>query len=131
MRIPAPVMILTYSREQEIVQEALRRGAGGYLVHGEFTANELVAGVRNIKEGLATFTPTAVEALAAHLNQGGRTQDGLLAPDGLGSATAHDVATTCFISERMVKDHIHRIFTKLHSTSRSEAVAKWLGTAAG
>ena len=31
----APVVMLTYSRESEIVQEALRRGAGGYLVHGD------------------------------------------------------------------------------------------------
>ncbi len=41
------------------------------------------------------------------------------------------IAATCFISEKTVKNHINRIFAKLHSTSRSEAVAKWLGTASG
>ena len=208
----APVVMLTYSRESEIVQEALRRGAGGYLVHGEFTAEQLVAAVWDIKEGRAHFTPTAAGALLAQLRQG---QGGLPLPEGLGSATAYEnehlahshastqqrtppagfglpstptstissenlsqvqpgvgqsssgwssgrpvaapdrarfqlstreaeimdliasgmnnqqIAATCFISEKTVKNHINRIFAKLHSTSRAEAAAKWLGTAPG
>jgi len=39
------------------------------------------------------------------------------------------IAAACFISEKTVKNHINRIFTKLHSASRSEAIARWLGTA--
>ncbi|MFJ5729529.1 response regulator [Streptomyces paradoxus] len=209
----APVVMLTYSRESEIVQEALRRGAGGYLVHGEFTADQLVDAVRDIKEGRAHFTPTAAGALLAQLRQDRAPGPSL--PDGLGrslSATAYGISTsvqsymqtqpptppahlrplkgvapptssenlsqvqphvgqsssgwtsgrpaapdrsrfqlstreaeimdliasgmnnqqiaaTCFISEKTVKNHINRIFAKLHSTSRSEAAAKWIGTA--
>jgi DNA-binding NarL/FixJ family response regulator len=209
----APVVMLTYSRESEIVQEALRRGAGGYLVHGEFTAAQLVAAVRDIKEGRPHFTATAAGALLAQLREG---QSGAGLPDGLGrmGASAHagagvvglspssespgvaralpppripdsptspenlsqmqpdvgqsssgwtggrpaapdrlrhqlstreaeimdliasgmnnqQIAATCFISEKTVKNHINRIFAKLHSTSRAEAAAKWLGTAPG
>ncbi|MFF4358482.1 response regulator [Streptomyces sp. NPDC001604] len=208
----APVVMLTYSRESEIVQEALRRGAGGYLVHGEFTADQLVTAVWDIKEGRAHFTSTAAGALLEQLRQG---QGGLPLPEGLGSATAYEdespvhphsstqhpvppvdlgepptststissknlsqvqphmgqsssgwssgrpmaapdrtrfqlstreaeimdliasgmnnqqIAATCFISEKTVKNHINRIFAKLHSTSRAEAAAKWLGTAPG
>ncbi|MFF0005920.1 response regulator [Streptomyces tibetensis] len=209
----APVVMLTYSRESEIVQEALRRGAGGYLVHGEFTADQLVDAVRDIKEGRAHFTPTAAGALLAQLRQDRAPAPPL--PEGLGqssSATAYgtstsgqsymqpqqpsppaffgashapppptspemlsqmqphvgqsssewtsgrpaapdrsrfqlstreaeimdliasgmnnqQIAATCFISEKTVKNHINRIFAKLHSTSRSEAAAKWIGTA--
>ncbi|MFI8190964.1 response regulator [Streptomyces sp. NPDC085946] len=192
----APVVMLTYSRESEIVQEALRRGAGGYLVHGEFTADQLVSAVRDIKEGRAHFTPTAAGALLAQFRQG-QAPAGPPLPEGLGRAdatahvhststpppptvstqnlsqlqpnvrqspsgwtggrpAAHDrsrfqlstreaeimdliasgmnnqqIAATCFISEKTVKNHINRIFAKLHSTSRSEAAAKWLGTAPG
>ncbi|MDX6363426.1 MAG: hypothetical protein QOC85_2436, partial [Streptomyces sp.] len=50
----APVMMLTYSREPEVVAEALRRGAAGYLVHGEFTAPELITAVRDLRHGRAT-----------------------------------------------------------------------------
>ncbi|MFF4082197.1 response regulator [Streptomyces sp. NPDC001777] len=214
----APVMMLTYSRENEIVHEALRLGAGGYLVHGEFTADQLVQAVRDTKDGRAHFTATAANALLAHMRQGPRPQSRPL-PEGLGTALttgvpyqgpgydghtpssvqqhgapAHapmpepappaprpvrapqglshlqpvvaqssmtgepgaslnrqqyglssrevevmeliasgmsnqQIAATCFISEKTVKNHINRIFTKLHSTSRSEAIARWLGTA--
>ncbi|WP_442809501.1 response regulator [Streptomyces sp. NBC_01335] len=197
----APVLMLTYSRESEIVQEALRLGAGGYLVHGEFTADQLVQAVRDTKDGRAAFTATAVDALLAHMRQGASGPSGGL-PEGLGSALAsaispqgvvpagsepgppeirqhgpaeglsqlqpvvgqssrgessnrplkyqsygmssreveimeliasgmsnQQIAATCFISEKTVKNHINRIFTKLHSRTRSEAIARWLGTA--
>ncbi|MEU1369711.1 response regulator transcription factor [Streptomyces sp. NPDC005803] len=218
----APVMMLTYSRESAIVHEALRLGAGGYLVHGEFTADQLVQAVRDTQSGRAHFTATAANALLAHMRQGPGPQGSAL-PDGLGTALTpgaphrqpgydghgpvspqqHDayahtstplpthqqappaprlavppqglshlqpgmgqssvsggptappdrqryglssrevevmeliasgmsnqqIAATCFISEKTVKNHINRIFTKLHSGSRSEAIARWLGTA--
>jgi DNA-binding NarL/FixJ family response regulator len=160
----APVVMLTYSRESEIVHEALRRGAGGYLVHGEFTADQLADAVRDIKNGRAHFTPTAAGALRAsataheNLQQNPKSplssakQLSQLQPD-VGQSdksrfqlstreaeimdliasgmTNQQIAATCFISEKTVKNHINRIFAKLHSTSRAEAAAKWLGTAPG
>jgi DNA-binding NarL/FixJ family response regulator len=182
----APVMMLTYSRESEIVQEALRRGAGGYLVHGEFTADQLVTAVRDVREGRAHFTSTAAGALLEQLRREPSPERPL--PENLGGLNAtradstgfeprpaypsptsaenlsrlqspvaqsyrsgyqlstreaeimdliasgmnnQQIAATCFISEKTVKNHINRIFAKLHSTSRAEAAAKWLGTAPG
>ncbi|MGR8008576.1 response regulator [Streptomyces hypolithicus] len=207
----APVMMLTYSRESEIVHEALRLGAGGYLVHGEFTADQLLAAVRDVQAGRAHFTASAQDVLLAHM-RGTAARPGL--PEGLGEryavvgdripgppathdASAHtpregnagpdvsdsgrseerpshmqsvmaqystnrqrtphrtnnvadfglstrevevmdliatgmsnqQIAATCFISEKTVKNHINRIFAKLHSASRSEAIALWLGSA--
>ncbi|CAM5423366.1 DNA-binding response regulator [Streptomyces abikoensis] len=160
------VLMLTYSREAEIVHEALRLGADGYLVHGEFTADELVAAIGNIKQGRAHFTASASTALLAHVRQAnGRPE----LPDGVGrgaSGTEHhaprstapapapaqytlsrreeevmnliasgmtnaEIAATCFISEKTVKNHINRIFTKLQTDNRSQAIALWLGTARG
>lgn len=151
----APVMMLTYSGEPEIVQEALRLGAGGYLVHGEFTADQLVDAVRDIKEGRAHLTPTAAGALLARLRETSpiplQTLSQLQPTVGQSSSDRsrfqlsareaeimdfiasgmnnQQIAATCFISEKTVKNHINRIFAKLHSTSRSQAAAKWLGTA--
>jgi len=164
----APVLMLTYSRESEIVQEALRRGAGGYLVHGEFTADRLVTAVRDVKEGRAHLTATAAGALLARLRaeDPGRDADAntpttstaleqspiwpeplsrmqpLVAQSRYMLSTREaeimdliasgmnnqQIAAACFISEKTVKNHINRIFAKLHSTSRAEATAKWLGT---
>ncbi|MEU1087892.1 response regulator transcription factor [Streptomyces sp. NPDC005892] len=205
----SPVLMLTYSRESEIVQEALRLGAIGYLVHGEFTADQLVEAVRGTKHGRAHFTASAADALLAHIRQDDPGRRDLL-PDGLGAGMTSEttergtgsqepavmdgrpgqftdafehgateglsrlqplvgqsfsigrsadasnrhqfglssreveimeliaagmsnqqIAATCFISEKTVKNHINRIFTKLHCRTRSEAIARWLGTAPG
>ncbi|WP_255951227.1 response regulator transcription factor [Streptomyces odontomachi] len=225
----APVLMMTYSREAEIVHESLRLGAGGYLVHGEFTADQLVAAVRDIKAGHAPLTRTASDALLARMRADGPPADPPPLPEGLGTAftgagyrpgppagaapsqssafahgsggqqspsmpsspgfpapghvtgsqqnvstsslsqagmsqssssaaagavsrgigaglsqrevevmdliasgmTNQQIAATCFISEKTVKNHINRIFAKLHAGSRSEAIARWLGTAPG
>lgn len=63
----APVMMLTYSHETETVREALRLGAAGYLVHGEFTTEQLVRAVRDVREGRPHVTPGAAKALLADL----------------------------------------------------------------
>jgi DNA-binding NarL/FixJ family response regulator len=213
----APVLMLTYSRESEIVNEALRLGAGGYLVHGEFTADQLISAVRDVKEGKAYFSATASNTLLAQMRGGPRATGGRPLPEGLGTghhtpqvplapsqAPAHgypaqntkpgptgprpaavpavpnpsqfpknpsqrqssmasspqgqqsrcehyglsdreveimehiasgmtnaQIAATCFVAEKTVKNHINRIFTKLHAASRGEAIAVWLGTARG
>ncbi|GHE04356.1 response regulator [Streptomyces alanosinicus] len=63
----APVMMLTYSHETATVREALRLGAGGYLVHGEFTTEQLVRAVRDVREGRPHVTPGAAKALLMEL----------------------------------------------------------------
>ncbi|MFF3614387.1 response regulator [Streptomyces sp. NPDC002580] len=156
----APVMMLTYSREPEVVAEALRKGAAGYLVHGEFTAPELIAAVRDVRAGRPavpdslglSHQPTASSSqLQPSVSQSsevgpvpmaGLHRRTLNQPDfGLSSREVEvmdliaagmnnrQIAATCFITEKTVKNHINRIFAKLHSTSRSEAIARWLGTA--
>ncbi|MCG7206866.1 response regulator [Streptomyces arenae] len=162
----APVMMLTYSDETDIVQEAVRLGAAGYLVHGEFTTAQLTQAVRDVGSGRPHFTPTATKALLAHI-RGNATAHSTpqLAPRAANHplqnlsqmqsavrqstqsrfqlsgreaeimdliATGMDnrqIAAVCFISEKTVKNHINRIFAKLHTTTRAQATAKWLGVA--
>ncbi|WP_020136861.1 response regulator [Streptomyces sp. 351MFTsu5.1] len=171
----APVLMLTYSGEPETVREALRAGADGYLVHGEFTTDQLATAVRDTAQGVTHLTPTAASAVLqqlrdanAHVKQPmlppfSATSPKVLSqlqpsvgqsvgqPVGQSSSdrsrfqlsareaeimnliasgmTNQQIASACFISEKTVKNHINRIFAKLHSTSRAEAAAKWLGTA--
>ncbi|MFI2430644.1 response regulator [Streptomyces sp. NPDC018693] len=162
----APVLMLTYSGETETVQEALRGGAGGYLVHGEFTVDQLLTAVRDVVRGRPHVSPTATDALLAHLRSPLNANAHAVAPrrENISPMTPkqlsqlqpsmaqsrspmarlsareaeimdliasgmnnHQIAAACFISEKTVKNHINRIFAKLHSTSRAEATAKWLG----
>ncbi|MBT2458342.1 response regulator transcription factor [Streptomyces sp. ISL-86] len=146
----APVLMLTYSQETEIVREALLLGAGGYLVHGEFTPDHLVTAVRDVRAGRAHFSPTAASALLAELRASSHPQrtvaqssERLLNHRVFGLSSREEevmdliasgmsnqqIAATCFISEKTVKNHINRIFAKLQSGTRSEAIARWLGTA--
>ncbi|MFD3807451.1 response regulator [Streptomyces sp. NPDC058619] len=146
----APVLMLTYSQEENLVREALLLGAGGYLVHGEFTSDDLVRAVRDVRVGRAHFTPTAANALVTELRSSSQQQRTV----GQSSERIHNsvafglssreveimdliasgmnnqrIAAACFISEKTVKNHINRIFAKLQSTTRSEAIARWLGIA--
>ncbi|MCX5177260.1 response regulator [Streptomyces virginiae] len=146
----APVLMLTYSREAEIICEALSLGAGGYLVHGEFTTDDLLRAVRDAPLGRPHFTPTAASALLAELRSSSHPQRvvaqssermhnsvvfGLSSReveimDLIASGMSNQrIAAACFISEKTVKNHINRIFAKLQSATRSEAIARWLGTA--
>ncbi|MFF4446823.1 response regulator [Streptomyces sp. NPDC001502] len=146
----APVLMLTYSREAEIICEALSLGAGGYLVHGEFTTDDLRRAVRDVPLGRPHFTPTAASALLAELRASSHPQRvvaqssermhnsvvfGLSSReveimDLIASGMSNQrIAAACFISEKTVKNHINRIFAKLQSATRSEAIARWLGTA--
>ncbi|OIJ97321.1 DNA-binding response regulator [Streptomyces sp. MUSC 14] len=162
----APVMMLTYSHETETVREALRLGAGGYLVHGEFTTEQLVRAVRDVREGRPHVTPGAAKALlegikssaSAHVDpqhppilresptktlshmqpsmgQSSRSRYRLSTREAeimdliASGMTNQQIAATCFISEKTVKNHINRIFAKLQTTTRSQAAAKWLGVA--
>ncbi|MFF4006210.1 response regulator [Streptomyces sp. NPDC001717] len=146
----APVLMLTYSQEAEIVREALLLGAGGYLVHGEFTTDELLRAVRDVSVGRPHFTPTAASALLAELRASSHPQrDVSQSTERLNNSVVfglssreeeimdliasgmnnQQIASACFISEKTVKNHINRIFAKLQSATRSEAIARWLGTA--
>ncbi|MFJ1863463.1 response regulator [Streptomyces sp. NPDC088097] len=146
----APVLMLTYSREAGTVRETLLLGAGGYLVHGEFTADDLTRAVRDVRAGRAQFTASAATALLEELRASSQPQRSMASSTermhnsvthGLSSREVEimdliasgmnnqQIAAACFISEKTVKNHINRIFAKLHTPTRSEAIARWLGTA--
>ncbi|MGW0147630.1 LuxR C-terminal-related transcriptional regulator [Streptomyces sp. NPDC003333] len=155
LALSTPVLVLTYADEPEAAREALRRGAHGYLLHGEFTADELVAAVREVRRGRTPLTPSVAAMLAQANAERGVRAGSLSEPlsqvqpsvaqssyrsrfrlsrreaeimDLIASGMNNQqIAATCFITEKTVKNHINRIFAKLHSTNRAEAAAKWRG----
>ncbi|MFI9249382.1 response regulator [Streptomyces sp. NPDC053069] len=88
----APVMMLTYSHEPETVREALRLGAGGYLVHGEFTTEQLVRAVRDVGEGRPHVTPGAAKALLTDLRSSAPAHAELQVPADLGKTPAQTLS---------------------------------------
>lgn len=136
------VVMLTFTNEPEHIRAAVAAGASGYLVHGSFDADALVHTVRSAVLGGGAFSREALDALRAGASapdpaatKGARREEfGLserqaelmdLITQGLSN---RDIAKELFLSEKTVKNHINAIFGRLVVTSRSEAIALWLGT---
>ena len=136
----APVLMLTYTDEPKIVKDAIRAGASGYLVHGRFTADQLVAAVVDVAGGRPALSPTVtavlLDAVRAEPASADRTVvEELTAREreimdllAQGRSNA-EIARRLFLAVKTVKNNLNRIYAKLGVTSRGEAVARWLGTA--
>jgi DNA-binding NarL/FixJ family response regulator len=133
------VLMLTRTTEEDVVLRAVRAGALGYLVHGQFTPAELVAAIRAVANGEAHLSPTAARVLI-HAVRTGAAQDpphtqryGLsrrerevmdLISQGMSNSA---VAVRLFLAPKTVQNHVNRIFAKLGAGNRAEAIAIWRG----
>jgi len=138
------VLMLTYSDEEENVVAAIRAGAHGYLVHGRFDTQELVAAVRALVSGEPVLSPAVAPAVFAALRAGSPAAPRGTAGGGLDALTPREreimgrvaagrsnraIATELVLSEKTVKNHIRHIYEKLGAANRAEATALWLGVA--
>jgi DNA-binding NarL/FixJ family response regulator len=137
----ARVMMLTYTDEQERVIAAIRAGAAGYLVHGQFGADELATRVRQLAAGETVLSPAIVGTVFEALRKTPGSPDEADGPASLTERereimnlisqglTNRDIAERFVLSEKTVKNHVNRIYSKLGATNRAQATALWLGTA--
>jgi DNA-binding NarL/FixJ family response regulator len=137
------VLMVTYNGDRAVIDRALRIGATGYLVYGQFTPAELVDAVVGAASGLPYLSPVAVAALVDSLKAAPQGQAASPRPvaHGLshremeimehivrGRGNAH-IARMLYLSEKTVKNHINHIYAKLGTRNRAEAIAFWLGLA--
>jgi DNA-binding NarL/FixJ family response regulator len=141
----AKVLMLTYTDEPDAVAGALRNGASGYLVHGGFSADELLSAVRDVVADRpavsATVLPAVLDALrdgAAAPTLGLRAGQHDLTPreaeimDAIAAGRSNgEIAEALFLAPKSVKNAINRIYLKLAVSSRGEAIARWVGTDGG
>jgi DNA-binding NarL/FixJ family response regulator len=137
----ARVMMLTYTDDQERVVAAIRAGASGYLVHGHFDADELAARIRQLAAGDTVLSPSVVGTVFEALRKTPGSPDEADGPASLTEReqeimnlisqglTNRDIAERFVLSEKTVKNHVNRIYSKLGATNRAQATALWLGTA--
>jgi DNA-binding NarL/FixJ family response regulator len=136
----ARVMMLTYSESEELVTGAIRAGASGYLVHGQFDGDDLAGRIRQLAAGETVLSPTVVSTVFEALR---RTPGSPDEADGPASLTAREreimnliaqgltnaeIAEQFVLSEKTVKNHVNHIYTKLGAGNRVQATAIWLGT---
>ncbi|MQY06530.1 response regulator transcription factor [Actinomadura macrotermitis] len=105
------VFVLAGAEDRGTVEGALRAGACGHLVPGAFTARDLIRSVRDASR--VSLGLSAREAEVMDLIASGRSNG--------------EIARQLFLSEKTVKNHVNRIYSKLGVSSRATAIALWRG----
>ena len=123
------ILVLTSFKEDNLVHDALKSGAIGYLLKN-VTSDELANANRAAYRGRSTLAPEAAEVLihaATHqdtppvghdLTEREREVLDLMVK-GLDN---NKIAETLVVSRSTVKFHVSNILSKLYATSRTEAV---------
>lgn len=121
------VLVLTTFLEDNLVVEALRRGARGYVVK-DVDTTELVRSIRAVARRETAFDSRSAAAMAHSLSGNQETAPDLtqrelrvleLLARGLSN---REIGGQLYISETTVKFHVRNIMRKLSVSSRAEAV---------
>ena len=129
-----PVLMLTVYNESNLIFDALRAGAGGFLLKRAAVV-ELAHAIKDVLDGGAPMTahvarrivdfyrtaPPAADAPVEGLSDRERA---ILEQVSRG-ARNQDIADTLDIGLSTVRTHLRNIFRKLHVRSRTEAAAKF------
>lgn len=121
------VIALTSFKEGDLVRNALKAGAIGYLLK-DISAVELAWAIRDAHSGRATLSPNAAQALVKTTNQPPTPGHDLtererevlvLMVEGLNNT---QIAGKLSVSPSTIKSHVSNILSKLEVASRTEAV---------
>ena len=128
---PPRVLVLTTFDLDEIVYDALRAGASGFLLK-DAPEERLITAIRVVADGGALFAPSVTRRLIEEFSRrpaAPRTDLStltarerevlLLVARGM---TNTEIATALFVSENTVKTHVARLLMKLGVRDRVQAV---------
>jgi DNA-binding NarL/FixJ family response regulator len=133
-RLRARVLILTTFDEDEIVYDAMKAGASGFLLKSAPPAR-LIDAVRTVAAGDALLAPSITRRLVEQFV--GRPRPGVEVPPGLEDLTDRErevlvlianglsngeIAARLVVSEATVKTHVNHVLQKLALRDRVQAV---------
>lgn len=125
------VLVLTTFDLDEIVYEALRAGASGFLLK-DASEERLTTAIRVVADGGSMFAPSVTRRLIEefarrpqqrdhHLDRLTDRENQVLRLLARGQSNT-EISATLFVSENTVKTHVARIMTKLGLRDRVQAV---------
>jgi DNA-binding NarL/FixJ family response regulator len=121
------ILVLVDSASEFVVVDALRRGALGFFLKDQITADELQRAVRNVQVGESSLGHGVSKLIAKGL--GGTQQKEQLSDRELDvlrllarGLANKEISKQLFISESTVKFHVHNICQKVGCTKRTQVV---------
>ena len=132
-RVPSTqVVILTMHADREVLVDAIRAGAAGYLVK-DCSTEEVVDTVRKAATGETALSPELAASMLGEVRELVRREEAGAEPiiskreeevlqliaDGLSTT---EVAAKLYISVKTVKNHLASIYQKLDTRDRTQAV---------
>jgi two-component system, NarL family, response regulator DegU len=121
------VVILTMHIDRDVIERAMKAGAVGYMTK-DSTVKEVVMAVKLAANGDRILSPRLAELMLAEATSPddpvsiltNREEELLqLIADGLATS---EVATSMYISQKTVKNHLASIYDKLQARDRTQAV---------
>jgi DNA-binding NarL/FixJ family response regulator len=124
------VIMLTSYANDELIADAIRAGAVGYVMK-QVGTGELMRALDAVREGAAALDPAVTRRVLAMMRQQGDQ-----APDPFAELTGREVAVlrllaegksnaqiaqALVLSDKTVRNHISTILSKLHAANRVEA----------
>ena len=133
------VLMLTAYEDEPYIFAALQAGASGYLLKTT-SPDELIHAVRAVAGGETALSPAVAKKLVQRASGGATREETVeplterelqvlrLAAKGMGNK---EIGTALAISDRTVQGHLANIYSKLHVSTRTEAVLfavreKWI-----
>ena len=127
------VLMLTAYEDDDLIFQALKAGANGYLVK-QTPPSEILAAIEEVHEGGAPMSSNIARKVIQSFHSAGPNEPTeTLSPrereilDLLARGyTNKEIADLLSIAFQTVHTHVRNIYSKLHVRSRTEAVAKYL-----
>ncbi|MFN8465925.1 MAG: response regulator transcription factor [Caldilineaceae bacterium] len=130
----AKILFLTVHENDEMLFEAIRLGAVGYLLKN-VSVTQMLKQIRSIEQGEAALMPGMTRkilnefARRSETRQQGPAELQTLSVRELevleelaGGASNREIAQRLYISENTVRNHVHSILTKLKLQNRTQLV---------
>src|SRR5439155_4835911 len=128
------VLMLTAYEDDDIIFQALKAGANGYLIK-RTPPSEILAAIKEVHEGGAPMSSNIARKVIQSFHQTGPNESPTetLSPrereilDLLSKGYMNkEIADALSIAFQTVHTHVRNIYDKLHVRSRTQAVAKYL-----
>ncbi len=126
------IVMLTMHADQDVLADAIRAGANGYLVK-DCSTDEIALAIETVAAGETALSPRLAASMLIEV----RRQDGMSEPERIitkreeevlqliaDGCSTPEVAENLYISQKTVKNHLASIYQKLDARDRTQAVLR-------